>query len=208
MSTEPEQIRSRIEETRHDLSTDVNALTEKVSPSRVMARQVGHIRHTLNTAKDAIMGTADSTTTTVGQAAGSATERVSSMAASATDTIAEAPRTVRQQTRGNPLAAGLIAFGAGWLIASLLPTTRQEEQLAEQANDRIREQLRPAAQQVRQAVSEVADNLREPAQHAVDSVKSTADDATTTVTQEGRAAAGHVSERTEQARQNLGQHTN
>ena len=30
-----------------------------------------------------------------------------------------APQRVREQTQGNPLAAGLIAFGAGWLLASL-----------------------------------------------------------------------------------------
>jgi hypothetical protein len=33
----------------------------------------------------------------------------------------------RRQTQGNPIAAGLIAFGAGMLVASLLPATDLEK---------------------------------------------------------------------------------
>jgi hypothetical protein len=36
---------------------------------------------------------------------------------------ARAPQAVRQQTQGNPLAAGIIAFGVGMLAATLIPVT-------------------------------------------------------------------------------------
>jgi hypothetical protein len=39
------------------------------------------------------------------------------------------------QTQGNPLAAGLIAFGVGWLAASLIPASRPEQQAAAKAKE-------------------------------------------------------------------------
>ena len=42
----------------------------------------------------------------------------------------------RRQTQGNPLAAGLIAFGVGWLVSSLLPDSQKERELAHQLKDR------------------------------------------------------------------------
>ena len=41
MGEESEQLRREIDETRRELGTDVDALTEKVSPSRVVGRRVG-----------------------------------------------------------------------------------------------------------------------------------------------------------------------
>ena len=101
----------------------------------------------------------------------------------------QAPQAARRQTQGNPLAAGLIAFGTGWLISSLLPASRQEQQLAEQARDKATELGQPLAEKAKQAATEVRDNLQEPARQAVESVKSTATDAGQTVADEGRAAA-------------------
>ena len=55
MAADPDQIRRRIERTRDALSANVNALTEKVTPSRAMARQVDRTRHTMTNVKDKIM---------------------------------------------------------------------------------------------------------------------------------------------------------
>ena len=111
-------------------------------------------------------------------------------ASSAAGAVQEAPQAIRRQTRGNPLAAGLIAFGAGWLVSSLLPASRREQELADQAKQVAQEKVQPVVQQV---ASEVGDNLREPAQQAVASVKSTAQDAKDTVAEEGRVATQDVS---------------
>ena len=43
-SSDPEVIRRQIEETRRNLSYDVDALNEKVNPTRVVDRRVGRPR--------------------------------------------------------------------------------------------------------------------------------------------------------------------
>ncbi len=96
---------------------------------------------------------------------------MSDAASSAATAIQDAPQAARRQTQGNPLAAGLIAFGAGWLVSSLLPASRQEQQLAEQARNKASELGQPLAEAAKQAATEVKDNLQEPARQAVDSVQ-------------------------------------
>jgi hypothetical protein len=69
---------------------------------------------------------------------------------------------------GNPLAAGLIAFGAGWLVASLLPATEPEQQVAWQARDLAAEKVGPVAQQLGQTGREAAQELRDRPGSAAD----------------------------------------
>ena len=232
-SDDPEQIRREIERTQAALSQDVDALTEKVTPGKIVERRVdrardaatrlkekvmgsdpysGHssgsgVRQAASHAADRVSGTASSATasvqgaassaaSSVQDAASSAAGTVQDAAATAADAVQQAPQAIRRRTRGNPLAAGLIAFGAGWLVSSLLPATRREQELADQAKQVAQEKVAPVAQQV---AGEVRENLREPAQQAVDSVKATAQDAKDTVADEGRLAAQDVSGRAQDA---------
>jgi hypothetical protein len=211
-SSDPEDIRREIERTQADLSRDVDALTEKVTPGRIVERRVDRAREAATRLKDTVMGsnptasgrhdgggvsaTASRAADRVSDTAAAASASVQDAAATAADAVQEAPRAIRRQTRGNPLAAGLIAFGAGWLVSSLLPASRREQELADQAKEVAQEKVQPVLQQV---ASEVGDNLREPAQQAVASVRSTAQDATDTVAEEGRAAAQDVSGRAQDA---------
>jgi ElaB/YqjD/DUF883 family membrane-anchored ribosome-binding protein len=214
--SEPDLIRADIERTQATLGHDVDALTEKVTPSRIVERRVGCVRSTMGRWKDTVMGTAPgrggpaSTTQrasgTVSQAAQSvsgtaatAASNVSDAASSGMQAVQEAPQVIRRQAQGNPLAAGLIAFGTGWLVSSLLPPSRREQQFAGQAKDMAQQVGQPLAQTVGQAAAEVKENLREPAQQAVDSVKSTATEAGQTVAEEGRTAAGQVQGRAQDA---------
>lgn len=221
-SDDPEQIRREIERTQAALSQDVDALTDKVTPGKIVERRVDRARDAATRLKEKVMGsdpysghssgggvreaashaadrvsdTASSATASVQDAASSATSSVQDAAATAADAVQQAPRAIRRQTRGNPLAAGIIAFGAGWLVSSLLPATRREQELADQAKQVAQEKVAPVAQQV---AGEVRENLREPAQQAVDSVKATAQDAKDTVADEGRSAAQDVSGRAQDA---------
>ena len=97
------------------------------------------------------------------------------------------------------LAAGIIAFGAGWLVSSLLPASRQEQRLAQQATEKAAEVGRPLADKAREAAMEVKDNLQEPAQQAVASVKDTATEAGRTVVDEGKSAAQDAHANTREA---------
>jgi hypothetical protein len=198
--TEPDRIRREIEGTQRNLSTDVNALTEKVSPGRVVERRVNRVRTALGGAKDRVMGTAADQASTAGDKVGAVASAAGDKVSSAAGTVGEAPASIRRGTQGNPLAAGLIAFGAGWLVSSLLPASEPERRLADQATDLAREHVVPVA---RQAAEEVKENLREPVQQAADSVRSEAADAATTVKDEARSATEDVSGRAQEAQQNL-----
>jgi hypothetical protein len=223
-ASDPEEIRREIERTQAALSQDVDALTEKVTPGKIVERRVdrardaatrlkekvmgsndpyssghggsGQFSSTASNTLDRVSGTASSTASSVQGAASSAADAVQDAASSAASAVQEAPQALRRQTRGNPLAAGLIAFGAGWLVSSLLPASRREQELADQAKQVAQEKVAPVAQQV---AGEVKENLREPAQQAVESVKSTAQDAKDTVAEEGRSATQDVSDRSRDA---------
>jgi gas vesicle protein len=147
-------------------------------------------------AVDWVGETASSAASTASDVASTAAGAVQDAASSAADRLQEAQQVIRRQARGDPLAAGLIAFGAGWLVSSLLPASRREQELTDQAKQVAQEKVQPVVSQV---ASEVSDNLREPAQQAMDSVKSTAQDAGQTVADKGRPAAQDVQGRAQDA---------
>jgi cell division septum initiation protein DivIVA len=240
-SSDPEQIRQEIERTQAALSQDVDALTEKVTPGKIVERRVDRAKDAATRIKEKVMGTTDSGHGGYGghggggvQAAASQTaDRVSGVASQAADRVSgtasaaasqvqgaastavgavqdvasnaagavqHAPQALKRQARGNPLAAGLIAFGTGWLVSSLLPASRRERELADQARHAAQENLQPVVAQV---AGEVKENLAGPAQQAVESVKSTAQDAKDAVTEHGRVAAQDVSGRAQGAAGNV-----
>ena len=209
MSTDPDQIRSEIDQTQRELSADVDALTEKISPQRMVERRVRRTRTAMTNVKDRLMGntsdayqTAGSVASGVGDSVGArasaARDTVADTASSAADTVRSAPETVRHRAEGNPLAAGLIAFGAGWLLSSLLPASEPEQRVASQVKDFAVEQGRPVAGQLGEAGQQAAEQLKESAQQRAETVRQTAADAASTVAGETQSAASDV---TGQARQ-------
>jgi hypothetical protein len=210
MSTDPDQIRSEIDQTQRELSADVDALTEKLSPQRIVERRVQRTRTAMTNIKDKMMGSTTDAYQTAGSAASGVGENVSGRASAARDTVADtassaadavrsAPETVRRRAVGNPLAAGLIAFGAGWLLSSLLPASEPEQRVASQVKDFAVEQGRPVAEQLGEAGQQAAEQLKESAQQRVDTVKQTATDAASTVAGEAQSAASDVTAQAQQA---------
>ncbi|CAA9257025.1 MAG: hypothetical protein AVDCRST_MAG57-2419 [uncultured Blastococcus sp.] len=210
-SNDPDVIRRQIEDTRRELSYDVDALNEKVNPARVMDRRVTAAKGRMTNLKEKVMGSAHDTTAqtrgaasnaagSVQGAASSAADSVQNAASSAVGAVQSAPDTIVRQTQGNPLAAGLIAFGVGWLASSLLPATQKEQQLAQQAETAFRENKDALLEPAKQAAQEIGDQLKPAAQQAVDSVKSTAQDAASTVAEEGKSAASDVQGQAQQSK--------
>ena len=130
---DPEQIRDGIEQMQRELSADVEALTAKLSPQRIVHDQVQRARTAMGSMKERVTGggaqkaladggtaapAADAATGTVASAKGT----VSSAASSAARTAGTVTAAARRGIQANPVAAALIAFGAGWLIAALLPS--------------------------------------------------------------------------------------
>jgi len=100
----PEEIRREIDRTRAELSGDVQTLTEKVSPSRAMGRQVERTRNAMTRAKERVMG---SDSGSDGGVLASAKDSVADTASSIADAAGSAPEAARKQAQGNPIAAGL-----------------------------------------------------------------------------------------------------
>ena len=190
MAENPEELKRNIEQTRRNVGRDVDALTEKVSPGRVVGRRVDRARGGVHRLKEHVMGSAES----VGDSAGSAVSTMQDAGSKVGDAVGSAPDVARARTRGTPLAAGLIAFAAGWVAAAALPASTRERELAQETKDKAMEAAGPVKEQAAQVAQEVKDNLQEPAQEAVENVKQSASQAATEVADEGRAAAQQVAD--------------
>lgn len=177
MGKEPEVIEHDIENSREDLSRNLDALADRVSPSRVVGRQVDSVKGRLSGAKDTVMGKASSVSDATGSAAGS---------------VSDAAGSVSKRAEGNPLAAGLIAFGAGWLVSSLIPPSDAEAKLAGQAIDTAKEHGQPLVDHAKSVGQEVAGDLKEKATQAASEVKDTATESAQHVKDEGQSAADGV----------------
>jgi Protein of unknown function (DUF3618) len=216
-SSDPEVIRRQIEDTRANLSYDVDALNEKVNPGRVVDRKVGRAKTTVTGLKDRVFGaaqqhghqaggTAHDVAGNVQGAAHNAAGTVQNAASSAVGTVQQAPDIIQRQAQGNPLAAGLIAFGVGWLVSSLLPTSEKEKQLASQAESAVRDHSQPLVDQAKSVAQEIGDNLKPVAQEAVESVKATAQEGVETVKSEGQSAASDVQGQAQQSKDTVQGH--
>jgi F0F1-type ATP synthase membrane subunit b/b' len=169
---EPRQLEAEIERTRTDLGNDVDALADKIRPSRIVERRVSRIKGSGSAIKDRFMGTVQEASSGVHDGATAPVDMV------------------RQRTTGNPLAVGLIAFGVGWLSASLVPATDKEKMLASNLQDAARENAGPVMDELKSSGSQIAENLREPAKQAVSSVQETAGQAAQQVGDQVRGSTG------------------
>jgi hypothetical protein len=190
VSNDPEQIRREIERTRTELSDNVNALGDKVNPGSIAKRQVGRVRGAATTVKDAVLGSASDAADTGQQ-----------VATTMGDAVTNAPNAVARKAQGSPVAAGLIAFGAGLLVSSLLPASKVEQQAAE----KVKDTAQPMVDDLTDTAKEVAGNLKEPAQQALEEVKSTATDAAATVKDEATSAADDVKSQAQDAKDTVQQ---
>ena len=188
MSNDPDQIRRDIERTRSELSDNVNALGDKVNPGSIAKRQVSRVRGAATSVKDAVLGSASD-----------AAETGQQVATTMGDSVSGAPSAVARKAQGSPVAAGLIAFGAGLLLSSLLPASQAERQAAE----KVKDTAQPLVDDLTDTAKEVAGNLKEPAQQAVEEVKSTATDAAATVQDEASSAADDVKNQAQDSKQQV-----
>lgn len=201
-SNDPDEIRADIERTRATLSDDVDDLAESVKPKSVARRQVDKVKDAAGSLKDRVMGSDEddySSSSTVGDKASAAKDAVADKAYAARDTVSEkasdaadavrgAPTTLKRKAQGNPLAAGMIAFGLGMLVSSLIPSSEKERQAVSQ----LQENLEPVKQKAAEVAQDVGESLKPAAQEAAESMKTTAQEGVESVKQEGQSAAQDV----------------
>ena len=205
MAEDPEELKRNIEQTRREVGRDVDALTEKVSPGRVVGRRVERARAGVHRLKEHVMGSADSVGGSVTDTAGSALSTVQDAGSKVGGAVGSAPDAALARTRGTPLAAGLIAFAAGWVVAAAIPASTRERDMAQASKDKAMEAAGPVKEEAAQVVQEVKDNLREPAQESDDNVKQSASEAATDVADEGRSAAQQVADGAKDSADNVRQ---
>jgi gas vesicle protein len=187
-STDPDAIRADIEQTRANLSRDVNALGEAVTPGHVARRQADKVKDAAVGVKDRIMGSAHDAGDSASHLVHGVGDRASGMAHGVSDTATDAKYTARRKTQGNPMAAGLIALGAGWLLGSLMPASQKERELAQTAKDKAQ----PVLDEAQSVAKDAAAHLKEPAQEAATAVKDSAQGAVENVKAEGQSTAADV----------------
>ena len=195
MSENPDAIRADIEATRARLGTSVDAVADKVTPSNIVHRQTDKAKEAVIGVKDKIMGTAGNATSHLHSAAGSTGSAVGDAGSAITD----APHRAAVKTQGNPLAAGLIAFGAGLLVSSLIPPSQKEREAAEA----LKNAAEPVTSQLTDAAKEMVQGLQEPARDAMENVKETATDAVQTVKDEGQNAVSDVKDSSADAKDHV-----
>jgi hypothetical protein len=146
--------------------------------------------------KEKVMGTAEDVTHRVHSGAHARTDNAGNALHDAGAAIGDAPQQVKAKTQGNPLAAGLIAFGAGMLLSALIPASEKEREAA----DALKTAAEPMTTELTEAAKDMAEGLKEPAREAMENVKATAADAAEHVKAEGQVAAADVKDRATDAR--------
>ena len=195
MTETPEEIRARIDRTRESVSGDVDALAEKVSPSGIVGRETQRVKGKVNDVRERLFGANDHDPGAVGRVGGD----VKGAVGQAGESVREGADRAVQQAKGNPFAVGLIAFGVGALVASLIPSSEQEKQAAA----KVKEAAEPVVEGAKDVAKEMGENLKQPAQEAAQSVKETAQSASEHVKGQAQGAASDVQADAQQARQRV-----
>ncbi|MBK7722918.1 MAG: DUF3618 domain-containing protein [Austwickia sp.] len=210
MSQDPDQIRAEIERTRAELSRNVDALTESVKPGNVARRQGQKLTDAVMGVKERVMGSddlaGDAGTQRIAELQEAAGQRVAGIQDAAGQRLADAhlavsnaPAAARRQTQGNPLAAGLIALGAGWLIGSLLPSSQRERELSVELADRAA----PLTEEVTAMAKNAGQTLRPGIEEAVASVREAATGAAEQVSSQGKDVADQLAASAQGAREQV-----
>lgn len=192
MGTTPDELRSEMEARRAHLARNVDLLADRVVPRRIARRCVDGTRKRLTDVMEHVMGTANDTTSSAsataraharreGDGTGQPTERVSvtdgQTSGQGAKAMQQAPAHARRGTRGDPLAAGVIAFGAGMLAGALLPMSEPERRGGSQLREAAEGRLESVRSTAEEAVGTTTNSSRHAAQETADDLKQTGWDA-------------------------------
>lgn len=200
------------------------SVVDKVSPKRVLQRKTAEVRQRLEDMGAAITGSTQAMTGSVKDAkatladkssmttertgdlmgrtkskirgqAQELSERAEEVTSGTGSQAKAAPAVLRQRTESNPMAAGLVALGAGFLVAALLPPTDRERQTAA----RVQTRLEPVKKQVTQVGKDIAGELQQSAQGSVEQLKERATEAVEQVKQDAQSSTEVVKDEAQDA---------
>jgi gas vesicle protein len=118
--------------------------------------------------------------------------------------VGSAPDMARERAQGNPLGAGVIAFGAGLVLASLLPSAPAERRAGQQVRDHAQDIVEPVKQVAAEPARRLAAETGETARDAAQQVGDTAAEAARTTGRQardgGQELASHVQDSAQSVR--------
>lgn len=175
MASRTDELREDIDQKRQDIDHTVDQLQNRVSPSRITARGRYRIRRWWIDTKDQVMGNDrseypwESGMRRIAEQAGDVTDKASEIATDLKEGVAETPAMVRRQTQGSPVAAGVIAFGGGLLVGTLLPESAGERRIAQRLEPAVADLVEEATEFGQQMAEDLKDSTREKVEELKDS---------------------------------------
>lgn len=193
---EIDQLRDDAARQREAIAVDLEYVGDRVSPGRIVERRRAVVVKRLGGVRNSVFGSPEPRHSS-GTMADDSGDSLGDKASGAVDSLNEkTPDSVSGFAEGNPLAAGLIGLGVGLLAATLIPETREEHKIADQAQGHLDSLAGDLGQGGRQA----ADNLKPAAQDAAQNVKGSAQDSAQSVKSDGQDAANAVKDKAKDQR--------
>jgi hypothetical protein len=182
------EVREEIDQTRQEMGRTIDEIADRTSPRRVLERRRQRFASRWRSVRESVMGTAQGASSAVDDGNHGMVGSIQEQASNVAESARTAPQQIAQQARGNPVAAGLVAFGGGLLLASLLPPTETEQKAAA----KLREESQPLQDELVQAGRQVADEVQTSARESAEQVKQRASEAADVVKQDARSSAQTV----------------
>ncbi len=217
-ATEVAQVREEIARSRRQLFGTAELfekrlrerkeeVVDRVSPARVWQRKTAGVRRRWDDVSTAI-----SDMTSSGMSAGrenpmagsgnkirGQAQELSGRAGDAVSTVGDQTRTaapaLRGRTERNPMAAGLVALGAGFLVAALIPPSEREREAAQ----RLLQEVEPLKRQAGTIGRDIVNELQPVAEGGVEQLKEKATEAVEQVKQEAQSSARQVKDEAQDA---------
>jgi gas vesicle protein len=192
--------------TKADIADKVDDVKGKMSPRRLVSAPVEAVRAGVRNVMgsdggpdSASFGAEGGSRGQLGASAiGKAAEvsrRAGDTAGSAVEGLRDGASSVKTKAEGSPLAAGLLAFAAGFLAASLLPPSERERELVQKA----REEIEPFGSEAAEIGKGIAGELQGTAQRGLQRVKERAAESVEQVRTEAQSTARQLQGRAEGA---------
>jgi hypothetical protein len=181
MGTSEVQLRNEAQAQRARMTDTLEAIGDRVSPERMVERRKAAIGQSFKRARDTVMGSRDYEEPKLARVK----DQASGAVHAAGEHMQQAPEMLANQVRGNPLAAGVVMFGAGVLVASMFPETRAEKRVVGAAQP----QIHNATEGLKEAGRELAGDMKQHGQEAAEELRTAGTDAVANVKEQTQESA-------------------
>jgi gas vesicle protein len=192
MGESSDRVKQDIEETREELGRTIDQLVDRTSPARIADRTRQRMTDRLHRVRERVMGPAEQALHGTQMQAQQVSDRASRLPQQATEAARGAGSQARRQVEGSPLAAGLIALGAGMVAASLLPRTKQEQRLESSLQQQADPLVEQAREEAKRLGSELSDEATKEFQSAGEELRGHAASSAEHLKEDVMSSAQHV----------------